>query len=235
MQAQPAFGFEQLVTELLRGLADAVADRPGETEAQRFGRHQTAIFSVMAFLPRDALETMLAGQCVMFDHLLRDATRDLLRNDAAPSKLRIRSQLMALSRLFLKHLEQWRQLQARPAQQTAASPGAEPEPKPNPAHIAEPIRQTAKAAASQPASDVAEPPTATGEPEPSQALSAGIELASAAPLPPGSKADLLLQRGFQNRRMRRALQFKKPPSKAALHRSTGLAVASGSATGAAGA
>src|SRR5258708_3797037 len=131
MPASPEFGFQQLLTELLRGLADAVADRPGETEAQRFARHQTVIFSVMAFLPRDAMETILAGQCVLLDHLLRDATSDLLRSEAAPGKLRVRSQITALGRLFLKHLEQLRLLQARQAQQSAASMGAEPQPEPD--------------------------------------------------------------------------------------------------------
>jgi hypothetical protein len=47
MQAVHEFGFQQLITELRRGLADTVTDRPGETEAQRFARHQTAVFSVM--------------------------------------------------------------------------------------------------------------------------------------------------------------------------------------------
>lgn len=122
MTTQPEFGFAQLITELLRGLADAAADRPAETDAQRFARHQTVIFSVMAFLPRDALETMVAGQCVMFDHLLRDATRDLLRSEAEPVKRRIRSQVTALGRSFLKHLEELRGLQARRGQQAAASP-----------------------------------------------------------------------------------------------------------------
>ncbi len=96
MQAPPAFGFEQLITELLRGIADTVADRPGETEARRFARHQTAIFSVMAFMPRDGIETMLAGQCGMLDLLLRDATRDLLRSEPGLGKFRMRSQLTAL-------------------------------------------------------------------------------------------------------------------------------------------
>jgi hypothetical protein len=100
MQAHSTFGFEQLITELLRGVADAVADRPGESEAQRFARHQTAIFSVMAFHPSDAMETILAGQCVMFDNLLRDAAHDMLCDETGPGKLRIRSQITALGRLF---------------------------------------------------------------------------------------------------------------------------------------
>jgi hypothetical protein len=205
MQAPLEFGFQQLATELLRSLADAVADRPGETEAQRFARHQTAIFSTMAFLPRDALETMVAGQCVMFDHLLRDAVRDLLRNDADPSKRRIRSQVTALGRLFLKNLDQFRQLRARPEQQPAASP---PDP--------------AKFDGTQPAEAVTTDVAALDAP------------ASAASQPQAGKADLLRQHGFQNRRMRRASQFKKPGSKAPSSQSaqtTATASGSGPAEG----
>jgi hypothetical protein len=222
MQAPPKFGFEQLVTELLRGLADTIADRPGETESQRFARHQTAIFSAMAFRPRDAMETILAGQCVMLDHLLRDATRDLLCSEAEPAKRRIRSQLTALGRLFLQHLAQLRQLQSLPVQQAAAS-------------SPDPIQQSPKPAASRPPSAAAEAPTADAEPAQPQALSAAVEPASDASQPqataPGGKADLLAQRGFQNRRMRRALQFKKPAGKVSSQRSSGLAAASQSATG----
>jgi hypothetical protein len=143
MQAPPEFGFQQLVSELLRGLAGAVAERPGQTEAQRFARHQTAIFSVMAFLPRDAIETMLAGQCVMIDHLLRDAVSDLLRSETAAGKLRIRSQVTALGRQFLKHLDQFCRMRARPDEQPAAPAQASPESSPNPPISPEPARHPA--------------------------------------------------------------------------------------------
>lgn len=204
MTTQPEFGFAQLITELLRGLADAAADRPAETDAQRFARHQTVIFSVMAFLPRDALETMVAGQCVMFDHLLRDATRDLLRSEAEPVKRRIRSQVTALGRSFLKHLEELRGLQARRGQQAAASPSGEAAAPP------EPDWQSVATAADQPASAMAE---ALAPVRSSQPASSAAPEAAAQPQPtPSGKADLLLQRGFQNRRMRRASQFRKPAS-----------------------
>jgi hypothetical protein len=180
MSAQPEFGFAQLITELVRGLADAVADRPGETEAQRFARHQAAIFSVMAFLPRDAMETVVAGECVLFDHLLRDATHDLLCSEAEPVKRRIRSQLTAIGRLFLKHLEQFRLLQKRQGQQKVVSPDAAP-------------ARNAEAAAFRPAEGSS---SADGEAAGSQPESVAVK--EAGPL-----------QQFQNRRMRRTQQFKK--------------------------
>ncbi len=62
MQAPSEFGFGHLITVLLRGLADAIADRPGNTEAQRLARHQTAIFSVLGVHATDTMETIVAGQ-----------------------------------------------------------------------------------------------------------------------------------------------------------------------------
>jgi hypothetical protein len=120
----PPFGFDRLMTEMLRGFAETVADRSGETETQRYSRYQTAIFTVMAFLPRDALETMVAGQCLMLHHLSRDGTRDLLRGQPEMTRLRTRSQLIGIGRLFLKNLEQLIRLQARPIEQTAVVPRA---------------------------------------------------------------------------------------------------------------
>jgi hypothetical protein len=218
MQAPSEFGFEQLITELLRGLADAIADRPGETEAQRFARHQTAIFSVMAFMPRDAMETMLAGQCVMFDHLMRDAARDLLRNEAEPVKRRIRTQLTGLGRSFLNLLAEFRRLQSRAGQQTAASAHAKPVPP------ADSAQKTLDTGSARPAATISEPPTATTGPI--QSAAAVDPASDASPpqvAPSGDKADLLSQRGFQNRRMRRAQQFKKPAGKSASRHSGGPA------------
>jgi len=169
----------------------------------------------------------------MLDHLLRDATRDLLRSEADLGKLRIRSQVTALGRSFLKHLEQFYRLRARPEQQTAAAPRAEPGLSPNPGHLPEPNRQTTKAAAGQAAEAATEAAAADAEPAsvPAQSLSSEDELPSAAPPPQAGEAAPLLQRGFQNRRMRRALQFKKPAGKASSRRSTEMAVAPSSATG----
>ena len=189
MTPSTPFGFEQLVTEMLRGLIEAVADRPGETEAQRFARHQTAVFSTMAFLPRDAVETMLASQCVMLDHLLRDGTRDLLRGQSEQIKLRVRSQLTAMGRLFLKHLDELRKLQARAVEQIAVVPSTKSEAADR--HDAAPRTTSARLAAAPP--HVPSDEAATAQP----------------PEARNDKAAMVRLHGFQNRRLRRAIQFKK--------------------------
>jgi hypothetical protein len=207
MPPSAAFGFEQLVTELLRGLIEAVADRPGETEAQRFSRHQTVVFSTMAFMPRDALETMLASQCVMLDHLMRDATRDLLRGQEELIKLRLRPQLTAMGRLFLRHLTELKRLQTRPVEQIAVLPHAKPEPRPD----AVPRTDDAKpagAALSATAGRVPPSPPAAGADSAAPAARDTGTAAAPVEAPRHGKSALLLRRGFQNRRARRANQFK---------------------------
>jgi hypothetical protein len=209
MTPPPAFGFEQLVTEMLRGLIEAVADRPGETETQRFARHQTAVFSAMAFMPRDAVETMLASQCVMLDHLLRDGTRDLLRGQPDQFKLRLRSQLTAMGRLFLKHLDHLRQLQARAVEQIAVLPVTKAEPRPAAADRREAVP---RAPLSGPAESPSRQPSGDAPPTPGPAV---VPAAEAEPIAASrDKSALLTRRGFQNRRLRRAIQFKSPSDQA---------------------
>jgi hypothetical protein len=177
------FGFEQLVTELLRGLTEAIGDRPGETDAQRFARHQTAIFSVMAFLPRDGAETMLASQCVMLDNQMRDSARDMSLGEYGAVNLRARGQFIALGRLFLRTLAQLRLLQARPVEQVAMLPEAKAEPRPDASPQTGPVATSPRI----------EPPIAAQPPSET---------------PQTGQAAQIPQTSFQNRSMRRALRFK---------------------------
>ena len=158
MSVPAAFGFQQLTTEIIRGVVAAVADHPGDTDARRFARQQTVVFSVMAFLPRDAVETMLAGQCVVFDHLLRDGARDLLRGQAETIKLRVRPQLNATGNMVLKTLSHLARLQSRPAEGTAVAPA--PRPAEATGAATTPARAAEPAPAPKPATPAAAQPPA---------------------------------------------------------------------------
>ena len=104
MTQTAAFTLEQMTAEVLRGIIETVGERADDTPARKSLRHATTVFSVMAFLPRDAIELMLAGQCVIFDHVLRDGARDLLRDQDEKVKARVRPQLVSTGNSFLKHL-----------------------------------------------------------------------------------------------------------------------------------
>ncbi len=135
MTPDPGFGIEQCMTELIRGIIDTVADLPGLTPDQRFIKHQTAAFSLMAFHPRDAVETMLAGHCVIYDHLLRDGAHDLVRGPAEPSQLGARPGTLATGKMFLNTLNTLIRLQKRPAETISVIPAttaaAPPQPTKN--------------------------------------------------------------------------------------------------------
>jgi hypothetical protein len=124
---------------------------------------------------------------------LREAVSDLLRGETSAGKLRIRSQVAALGRQFLKHLEQFCRMRARPDGQPAAQSHARPEPSRNPPMAPEPTRQRTTVTPVQ-ASDATPP---------------ALHVLARA-----GKAAQLQQRGFQNRRTRRALRFKQPAGEA---------------------
>ena len=113
-------GSHPVLTELLRGIAETVAVRPGDTEARRAARHQAAAASVLAFLPRDPVEAMLAGQCVVFDHLVHDTARDMLRGLEGTARPRGRAQLIAMGGVFLRYMAELHRFQARPVETLAA-------------------------------------------------------------------------------------------------------------------
>jgi hypothetical protein len=129
MTPDPDFGYEHLMTELIRGVIHTVADLPGLTEAQRLLRHQTTVYAIMGLQPRDAVETMLAGHCVIYDHLLRDGARDLLRGQAEQIKLRARPSIHGSRKMFLTALATLSKMQLRPADTISVPRRAEASPK----------------------------------------------------------------------------------------------------------
>ena len=90
MLPEPNFGYQQIVTEQIRGIIDTVADKPGLTPERRAAAQQTVVCSVMAYNPRDPVETMMAGHCIIYDHMLRDGARDMLRGQAEELKIKAR-------------------------------------------------------------------------------------------------------------------------------------------------
>jgi hypothetical protein len=127
MTPNPAFGFEQAATELIRGVVETVADLPGLTQERRFLKQQTTIFSVLGFLPRDPLEIMLAGQCIIYDAMLRDGARDLLHDQPEEIKLRTGPGNLASGRMFLTTLRTLRDIQNRDARVVPQASAIEPE------------------------------------------------------------------------------------------------------------
>ena len=174
MTPDPDFGFKHAAAEIIRGIVDTVADLPGLTREQRLLKQQTTVFSVMSFRPRDPLELMLAGQCVIYDAMLRDGARDLLRGQPEEIKLRSRPVNLASGRMFLTTLHTLLRMRDRAADKVATQPAEEP--------------RTA-AASSPPASPPAGPSAVRQPPRPSIAATASSHNAACRlPGQPGGNA-----------------------------------------------
>jgi hypothetical protein len=116
MDTQSSFGFKELLSHLIGDMAKAIAERAGETVEQQFARSQAAVHTIMAFTPRDAIEVMIAGHCVMFHELIVDSVRDTMRDNAKAAQRGARSNIVAMDKAFGDNLERLERYQARRAE-----------------------------------------------------------------------------------------------------------------------
>lgn len=119
MHTNSGFTMMNVMGEIRRKVVEAVADRPEDTSASRFVRQAATVLTLTAFLPRDPVEAMLAGHCVVFDNLLLDSARDILHGQPIEMKLRTRNQSLAFGKQFLAQIEKFEQRQSRLTDQPA--------------------------------------------------------------------------------------------------------------------
>ena len=115
-------GFEHLLTFAVTDMAKAVSVRHGETEARQFARCQAAVHMIMGFQPRDVIEVLLAGHCVMVHEVMTADVHDSLRGEA-PSNRRT---LVALNKAFNDNLDRLERYRQRPAEGRRDAPEASP-------------------------------------------------------------------------------------------------------------
>jgi len=123
MSTQPEFSLKDLLTHIVADIVKAVSDRPGETPQQQFTRSLAVTHTILAFQPRDAIEAMLAGHCVLLHELIVDGVRDATGAATDTARRAARANLVAMDRAFgnnLTRLERYRKHHA------AASPEANP-------------------------------------------------------------------------------------------------------------
>jgi hypothetical protein len=142
MDTDSAFGFEDLFTSALRGMANAISERHGENEVQQFARCQVAVHMIAGFQPRDVIELMLAGHCVMLHEVMTADVHDSLSGEAATN----RRSVVALNKAFNDNLDRLERYRRRPAEGQRDAPEAAPLAD----AAAPPARPTAAAAPAQP-------------------------------------------------------------------------------------
>ena len=116
METQPAFGLRELLTHVVGDIARALCQREGETPRQRYDRTQAAAHTVMAFTPRDAIEAMLAGHCVMFHEMIVDSVNTTMGGEETAKRRGTRSNIVAMDKAFGNNLERLERYQSRQAQ-----------------------------------------------------------------------------------------------------------------------
>ena len=113
---QPAFGFKDLYAHVVGGMAKAVSERNGQTRQQQSAHSQAVVHTIMGFRPRDVIEVMLAGHCVMFHEVLVESVHATLRGEPDPARHAPRPNLVALDKAFRGNLDLLERYQLRPAE-----------------------------------------------------------------------------------------------------------------------
>ncbi len=148
MDSRPAFGFNELFTHIIGDIAKAVCERNGETRDQQSARSQAAVHTIMGFLPRDVIEAMLAGHCLMFHELMLDSVRDTLRGEIDTMRRATRTNIVAMDKAFGNNLARLECYQNRPSEGRRDMPDEQGAQTAIEARIAEqPPRATARPAA----------------------------------------------------------------------------------------
>jgi hypothetical protein len=116
MDTQPAFGFKELLSHVVGDMAKAVSERNGESKQQQSVRAQAAIYAIMGFLPRDVIEAMIAGHCVMLHELMTDSIRDTLTGEVGTTRRATRSGIVAMDNAFGGNLARLERYRLRPSE-----------------------------------------------------------------------------------------------------------------------
>ena len=116
MDIKPEFGFKELFHHVIGDMAKAICERKGETQSQQYVRSQAAVHMILGFLPRDVIEAMLAGHCVMFHELMVDSVHDMLRGEIGTMRRATRGAIVAMDKAFGNNLRSLERYQLRPAE-----------------------------------------------------------------------------------------------------------------------
>jgi hypothetical protein len=131
MALTPEFGFKELFTYVIGEIAKSMCERSGETSPQQFGRTQAAVHIIIGFQPRDVIEAMLAGHCLMLHEAMLTSMHDMLSGEPDPKQRSTRSAVVAFNKEFNSTLGHLMRYQARPdlgRRDVAGMPPAETKP-----------------------------------------------------------------------------------------------------------
>jgi hypothetical protein len=114
MDNQP-LSFKDHFTQVIGDMASAVCQRPGETHEKQVIRSKIAIQTVLDLRPRDSIEALLAGHCMMYHELIVDSVRHTLRGEVDTISDDTRD-IAALDRIFGENLAVLERYLTRPSE-----------------------------------------------------------------------------------------------------------------------
>ena len=106
MQAEQEFGVREVFSHVIGDMAKAISERSGEGKLEQFIRARVAAAMIVDLEPRDVMQVMLAGHCVMFHEVMTDSVHETLRGEL-PGPVR-RATLTRFDQVFGLGLEAWR-------------------------------------------------------------------------------------------------------------------------------
>jgi hypothetical protein len=178
MESQPAFTLKDLLTHVIAAVTKAVSDRSGEPQPRQYARTQAAAHAIAAFQPRDAIEAMLAGHCLMLHEMIVDSVHTTLSGEEPATHRATRSGIVAMDKAFGANLDRLERYQTRGPAVSAITARAETDiadrvrrhQSPDPAS---PASASSSAPSSSPGNGAAQRPDAiTASPEAMAALDA---------------------------------------------------------------
>lgn len=193
MDTQSDFGFKALLTHIVGDMAQAVCERNGESQQQKFNRLQAAAHTIMGFLPRDVIETMLAGHCVMIHEVMTNSIRDTLRGQMDSYRRTTRANLVALDKCFGTNLERLEHYRTRPSQGRRDEPDALPADVLGDLAVTEPAPRPEAAETAAETAPKTTAPTAAREPGGQSETATAVTAAAPAKTSPSSEIEAPFQ------------------------------------------
>jgi hypothetical protein len=111
--AHPTFTSRDHLAHIITDIVKALADREGESPLKQAVRTRAATHTIMAFRPRDAIEAMVAGHCVMFHEMMVASVHFTLHGEEEATRRATRSGIVAMDRAFGDSIARWERFQTR--------------------------------------------------------------------------------------------------------------------------
>jgi hypothetical protein len=108
-------GLIETLAAIVKDMAHAMCQRPGENADQQFTRAKVATRAILSFEPRGTIEVMLAGHSVMFHALITDSIHHTLRGEIDTMRRGSRANIVALNKAFHLNVEKFAQYQTHPS------------------------------------------------------------------------------------------------------------------------